>query len=64
MKVFDPLRVLVENAGRLVTKQELLETDASRSAYEALLGLWQDADADTPIVRAARREHRAATASR
>ena len=26
LKVFDTLRVLVENAGRLVTKQELLDT--------------------------------------
>ena len=33
------------------------DADASRSAYEALLVLWQHADADSPIVRAARREH-------
>jgi hypothetical protein len=34
------------------------DEDASRSAYEALLTLWQDADPDVPIVRAARREYR------
>jgi tetratricopeptide (TPR) repeat protein len=31
---------------------------ASRSAYEALLALWRDADSDVPVVRAARREYR------
>ena len=34
------------------------DADASRAAYETLLGLWKDADADLPIVRAARREYR------
>jgi hypothetical protein len=34
------------------------DDDASRSAYEALLALWQDGDADIAIVRAARREYR------
>ena len=34
------------------------DEDASRKAYEALLTLWQDADSDVPIVRAARREYR------
>jgi tetratricopeptide (TPR) repeat protein len=34
------------------------DMDASRSAYETLLGLWQNADSDTPIVREARREYR------
>jgi tetratricopeptide (TPR) repeat protein len=34
------------------------DVDASRSAYEALLALWQDADSDIAIVRAARREYR------
>jgi hypothetical protein len=31
---------------------------ASQQAYESLLTLWQDADSDIPIVRAARREYR------
>jgi DNA-binding winged helix-turn-helix (wHTH) protein/tetratricopeptide (TPR) repeat protein len=34
------------------------DVDASRLAYEALLRLWQDADSDIAIVRAARREYR------
>jgi pimeloyl-ACP methyl ester carboxylesterase/DNA-binding winged helix-turn-helix (wHTH) protein len=34
LKVFDTLRVLVENAGRLVTKQELLETVWPETAVE------------------------------
>jgi eukaryotic-like serine/threonine-protein kinase len=34
------------------------DEDGSRRAYEALLTLWQDADGDVPIVRAARREYR------
>jgi DNA-binding winged helix-turn-helix (wHTH) protein/tetratricopeptide (TPR) repeat protein len=34
LKVFDTLRVLVENAGRLVTKQELLETVWPDAAVE------------------------------
>jgi hypothetical protein len=34
------------------------DMDASRSGYEALLALWQDADSDVAIVRAARREYR------
>jgi tetratricopeptide (TPR) repeat protein len=32
------------------------DVDASRLAYGELLGIWKDADADLPIVRAARRE--------
>src|SRR5262245_1637246 len=34
LKVFDTLRVLVENAGRLVTKQELLDTVWPDAAVE------------------------------
>ena len=34
------------------------DVGASRLAYEALLKLWQDSDADLAIVRAARREYR------
>ena len=34
LKVFDTLRVLVENAGRLVTKQELLDTIWPGTAVE------------------------------
>ena len=34
------------------------DVGASRSSYEALLGLWRDADPDLAIVRAARREYR------
>ena len=34
LKVFDTLRVLVENAGRLVTKQELLDTVWPETAVE------------------------------
>jgi hypothetical protein len=34
------------------------DNDASRSAYEALLALWQDGDADIAIVRAVRQEYR------
>jgi eukaryotic-like serine/threonine-protein kinase len=34
------------------------DVGASRLAYEALLRLWQDADSDIAIVRAARREYR------
>jgi DNA-binding winged helix-turn-helix (wHTH) protein len=34
LKVFDTLRVLVENAGRLVTKQELLDTVWPDTAVE------------------------------
>jgi len=34
------------------------DVDASRLAYEAVLGLWQDADSNIAIVRAARREYR------
>jgi hypothetical protein len=30
----------------------------SRRSYEALLALWKDADADTSLLRAARREYR------
>ena len=33
------------------------DEDASRLDYEALLGLWKDADSDLAIVRAARREY-------
>ena len=33
------------------------DVDASRRAYETLLGIWQDADSKIPIVRAARREY-------
>jgi DNA-binding winged helix-turn-helix (wHTH) protein/tetratricopeptide (TPR) repeat protein len=33
------------------------DVDVARLDYEALLELWQDADTDTPIVRAARREY-------
>jgi tetratricopeptide (TPR) repeat protein len=33
------------------------DVDASRADYEALLGLWQDADSDVGIVRTARGEH-------
>jgi DNA-binding winged helix-turn-helix (wHTH) protein/tetratricopeptide (TPR) repeat protein len=33
------------------------DVDASRRAYETLLGIWQDADWKIPIVRAARREY-------
>jgi hypothetical protein len=35
-----------------------VDVDRSRSAYEALLGLWSDANTDLPIVRAANREYR------
>jgi eukaryotic-like serine/threonine-protein kinase len=34
------------------------DVDARRLAYEALLGIWKDADSDIPIVRAARHEYR------
>jgi DNA-binding winged helix-turn-helix (wHTH) protein len=34
LKVFDTLRVLVENAGRLVTKQELLDTVSPETTVE------------------------------
>ena len=34
LKVFDTLRILVENAGRLVTKQELLDTVWPDAAVE------------------------------
>jgi hypothetical protein len=34
------------------------DASASRLAYEALLRLWQDADADLAVVRTARREYR------
>src|SRR4029450_11144391 len=34
LKVFETLRVLVENAGRLVTKQELLDTVWPETAVE------------------------------
>lgn len=34
------------------------DVDASRLAYEALLGLWEDADPNIAIARAARREYR------
>ena len=34
------------------------DVDASRLAYEALLGVWKDADSDLAILRAARREYR------
>jgi DNA-binding winged helix-turn-helix (wHTH) protein/tetratricopeptide (TPR) repeat protein len=40
------------------------DVDAGRTAYEALLAIWKDADADSPIVRAAQREHRMMVASR
>jgi DNA-binding winged helix-turn-helix (wHTH) protein/tetratricopeptide (TPR) repeat protein len=32
------------------------DVDISRSAYSTLLGIWKDADADLPLVRAAHRE--------
>jgi tetratricopeptide (TPR) repeat protein len=34
------------------------DVDAARSAYEALFALWQEADADLAILRAARRDYR------
>ena len=34
------------------------DVDAARSAYEALFELWQEADADLAILRAAQREYR------
>jgi DNA-binding winged helix-turn-helix (wHTH) protein/tetratricopeptide (TPR) repeat protein len=34
------------------------DVEESRLAYEALMRLWQDADSDIPVVRAARREYR------
>jgi eukaryotic-like serine/threonine-protein kinase len=34
------------------------DVDESRLAYEALLGLWQDADSNIAIIRAARHEYR------
>jgi DNA-binding winged helix-turn-helix (wHTH) protein/tetratricopeptide (TPR) repeat protein len=34
------------------------DVDGSRTAYEALLEIWKDADPDIEIVRAARREYR------
>jgi hypothetical protein len=33
------------------------DVEASRSAYEALRRVWQNADSNIPIVRAARREY-------
>jgi eukaryotic-like serine/threonine-protein kinase len=43
--------------GRARAAAHSRDVDASRSAYEALLGIWQDADSNVPIVRAARREY-------
>jgi hypothetical protein len=40
------------------------DVDAARSAYESLFGLWQAADSDLDIVRAARREYRQLQAAR
>ena len=40
------------------------DVDASRLAYEALLGVWKDADPDLAILRAARREYRQKIAPR
>jgi hypothetical protein len=34
------------------------DPDASRLAYEALFGIWKDADPDLAILRVARREYR------
>jgi len=34
------------------------DVDESRKAYDALFALWKDADADIPVLRAARREYR------
>jgi DNA-binding winged helix-turn-helix (wHTH) protein/tetratricopeptide (TPR) repeat protein len=34
------------------------DVGSSRAAYEALIELWRDADSDSPIVAAARREYR------
>jgi hypothetical protein len=41
-----------------------VDSAASRSAYEAVLALWHDADPDLAIVSAARREYRRLQVSR
>jgi hypothetical protein len=42
--------------GRARAAASSADVDASRMAYEALLGVWKDADSDLAILRAARRE--------
>lgn len=44
--------------GRARAAASSADVDASRLAYDALLGIWQDADSDIAIIQAARREHR------
>jgi DNA-binding winged helix-turn-helix (wHTH) protein/tetratricopeptide (TPR) repeat protein len=44
--------------GRARAAASSADLDASRLAYEALFGVWKDADPDLAILRAARREYR------
>jgi eukaryotic-like serine/threonine-protein kinase len=59
-KDFNPAAMVLyplASLGRARAAARSGDVDASRSAYQALLAVWKDADADLPIVRAAQSEH-------
>jgi hypothetical protein len=58
-KEFNPVAVVLlplAHLGRARAARLLGDTDESRRSCDALLALWKDADADVPVVEAARRE--------
>jgi tetratricopeptide (TPR) repeat protein len=60
-KDFNPAAITLHPLARLGRARAAArsgDVDASRSDYEALLGVWQDADSDIGIVRTARAEYR------